>query len=247
MAGYITNNILRMHPEVKAQWAMKRQCKGVGEDIWTASRVGEEEQFVGSDAILNEAYLSGLYDEFVVGEVEGLDKLERAGIQEDPYCIFSDELKRERKRRKTAARARSNRKSEPADDSSQLSHGSALIQDDDGETPQKKNEASIFNSEEKEFQAVLEDIASRYTSATAGNGSDSLAFYGYLLQYFKSKSSKNDFTLGPDKDMIADAVKEFEKAMEKVTSVDESDPLFGIYRDLAKGVINRCKAKLPLA
>ena len=110
-----------------------------------------------------------------------------------------------------------------------------------------KKDASFFNNEEKAFKAALKDIASRFKSAKAGNNTDSQDFYGYLLQYFKSKASKNELTLGPDKDMIAGAVKEFEEAMEEVTSTEESDPLFGTYREMATAIIARCKDKLPLA
>ena len=52
------------------------------------------------EEILVQSYLCGLYEERVVGTENGRCYLDRAGFSEDPYSLFSEEQKCERKRRK---------------------------------------------------------------------------------------------------------------------------------------------------
>ena len=80
-------------------WVAKEKKNGVtGNFDWVAINDKEKRQLNGYDEILDEAYLSGVYDDFIVYTEVGNDFLKRAGVEEDPYSIFSEELKRRRKR-----------------------------------------------------------------------------------------------------------------------------------------------------
>lgn len=96
IAAYVRTRMLPEHG-----WILKRKVK-CGFDVWVASRTisGKEEEYIGDDAILDEAYLSGFYEEHVVGTKEGNEYLGKAGILDEPFSIFSDELKCERENRK---------------------------------------------------------------------------------------------------------------------------------------------------
>jgi len=114
--------------------------------------------------------------------------------------------------------------------------GSTLIEDN-----------NFLSSDKKEFKTLMKDIVARHRSAKTANDADGLTFYGYLLKYIRSKSSKKIFNLGPDKDIVADAIKEFEEAKDDVTSREESDPTYDVFRDILVHVIDMCKEKLALA
>ena len=87
---------------VKNKWkGMTRKSKSVGGlQVDVAIRDKSGEKFTGYNEILEEAYVSGVYDDFIVGTEEGQSYLESRGIREKPYSIFGEELKRKRKRRK---------------------------------------------------------------------------------------------------------------------------------------------------
>jgi len=57
-------------------------------------------KLTGFDEIIDEAFVSGFYEKHIVGTENGREWLEQAGILEDPYSIFDDDLKCRRKRRK---------------------------------------------------------------------------------------------------------------------------------------------------
>ena len=45
--------------------------------------------FTGDQAIIDECYQSGIYQEYVVGTEDGRDILEKAGLVNDPFSIVS--------------------------------------------------------------------------------------------------------------------------------------------------------------
>ena len=95
IAGYVIRNILCHHDGWRVR---ERNTLGLYETV--ASRVNSDVEYVGPGEILDETYLSGLYDEEVVSKSEGKGFLQNAGILNEPYFIFSEELQREKKRRK---------------------------------------------------------------------------------------------------------------------------------------------------
>jgi len=88
-------------------WKLKRKTVN-GLDGWLATRVpGAEnngrtgpDKLFGLDEIIDEAFVSGLYETYVVGTENGREYLEQAGIFNEPYSIFDEDLKLRRKRRK---------------------------------------------------------------------------------------------------------------------------------------------------
>jgi len=84
-------------------WTVRRKSIN-GLDVRVASRgrpgIQGPWELVGYDHIIEETYLSGFYETHVVETKNGREMLEKAGILDEPYSIFSEELKRKRKRRK---------------------------------------------------------------------------------------------------------------------------------------------------
>lgn len=97
IAGYI--EIMLRQEAAQYGWVLKKDS--LDNPIWEKKSIaGGIDTFTGYDEILDEAYRIGFYEEYVVGEEDGRDFLDKAGILEDPYSIFDEELKRKRKRRK---------------------------------------------------------------------------------------------------------------------------------------------------
>lgn len=141
------------------------------------------------------------------------------GVNEDPYSIFTNEVlgsdvsqpenenERGEGRENNNSRKCSNRKPAAARAPAQHPQGRSnpshptvvdLVKDEDDADSSEKYNFTICKSGTVGYLETFEEIQSSFTAATDGNDQDSIAFYGYLLRYFRKKSEGKTYNLGSE-------------------------------------------------
>ena len=84
-------------------------------------------------------------------------------------------------------------------------------------------------------------------AAKSVNDIDGMAFYSHLVNYFQAKCSKEDFSLGSDKDIFTKSIESFEDMKANLAkAIEENRPSQIVYKIGLSRIINHLKDQLPL-
>lgn len=255
----------------KDGWTFKRKKIGETNDTQVIycpgcdkkNAVEGEDKFTGYPALAQWAYDIGYFEENVVVTVDGRAILAKCGILDDPYSIFEKKCgdPAQGESSKTASASFQNDDYRPTSrdgDNPAPEETSASVQNDDhwsnmdivdnqaaGEETQSASGPTQINDEEW-FHAFAA-FDNKLAAARSVNDSAGMAFYGHLVHYLQAKCSREDFSLGSDKDIFTKSIESFEDMKANLAkAVEENRPTQNVYEIGLRRIINRLKEQLPL-